>query len=79
MPYTQGSEGSEGGTQVQKGDLSSPESREFGARLGARRKRTKAIEKLNDHHAALGSGLSRPALLCRPRLPSRPRDLHWGG
>jgi hypothetical protein len=39
MGDTQGSEGSNRDSQAREGDLSSPESRELGARLGARRKR----------------------------------------
>jgi len=39
MGDTQGSEGSDGDSQAREGDLSSPESRELGAPLGARRKR----------------------------------------
>jgi hypothetical protein len=41
----QGSPGSEGGSQASEGDLSSPESREFGARSGARPRRKRKRRK----------------------------------
>jgi hypothetical protein len=45
MGDTQGSEGSDGDSQAREGDLSSLESRELGARLGARRRKRKRRRK----------------------------------
>ena len=41
----QGDVGSEGGSQASEGDLSSPDSRKFGARSGARKRRKRKRRK----------------------------------
>jgi hypothetical protein len=43
--WRQGSEGSDRPSQAEEGDLSSPGSRDLGARLGARRKRKRRRPK----------------------------------
>jgi hypothetical protein len=45
MPGEQGDPASASGSQARQGDLSSGETREFGARLGARKRRKKKRRK----------------------------------